>query len=104
MKVELVFYCKTFRLSCGKIEQSNSNNKVAVKKIDRVHLVKAIKQFQDIPPGVNFTNLLAQSANEPVDILQRRSVSPTKLCQISPLCSTRKYAQLLCCTPCAVCP
>ncbi len=49
---------------------------------------------------VNFTNLLAQSANGMVVILWCHSVSPTKLRPTLPLHSARKYAQFLCCMPC----
>jgi hypothetical protein len=44
-------------------------------------------------PGVNFTNLMAQSANMPVGILWRHSVSPTKLRPSLSVHSTRISSQ-----------
>ncbi len=38
--------------------------------------------FIGLPPGVNFTNLMVQSANAPAVIILRHSVSPAKLCPI----------------------
>jgi hypothetical protein len=56
-----------------------------------------------VAQGINFTNLLAQSANTlvviflvPAVILLCHSVSPTKLWPTLPIQTTRKYAQLLC--------
>ncbi len=48
---------------------------------------------------VNFTNLMTQSANAPVDILWHlwhHSVSPTKIGLILLKCTARKSTQLLC--------
>ncbi len=52
--------------------------------------------------GVNFTNLLSQSANVPIIIFLPHSVSPTKLWPTLPIQTARKYTQLLCYTLCAV--
>ncbi len=46
--------------------------------------------------GVNFTNLLSQSANALVGILRHCCVSPIKLRPTLQLRPTRKYAKLLC--------
>jgi hypothetical protein len=51
-----VFFVKTFLPSGGKMVHSNGNNKVAVQKIVHVHchLIKVIKQLQDIPLDVTW--------------------------------------------------
>ncbi len=66
--------------------------------------VKAARRtLMKLTPRVNFPNLMAQSANALVGILWRHSVSPTTHCPTLSIHSTRIYAQLLRCTPYAIC-
>jgi hypothetical protein len=48
-------------------------------------------------PGVNFTDIIAQNVNVPVNILWHHSGLPTKLCATMSVHSTMIYAQLLHC-------
>ncbi len=73
-------------------QKSNQSNNQSMTMTKKQSLIESA-------PGVDFTNLLAQSANAPLSILQRCSVSPTKLRPTSLLRSTRIYSQLTRCTP-----
>jgi len=55
----------------------------------------ACRTLMKLTLGVDFTNILSQSANVPAVIILLHSVSPAKLCQTLPANTIGNYAQFL---------
>jgi len=70
-------------------------NKFVVKEKQNDFIVAVAEAAMQTPlPRVNFTNLLAQSANGPAVSILRHLVSPTKTRPTLPVKTIRRYAQL----------